>query len=137
MTSHGSMIDVIVDSSVWIDAERGIDSAAADRLRQLVHAGAVVGVTDVIYAELRTGTIASRSLDMLADDGLVVRLRALADFDRAAACMRATALAGTRIRTMADCLIASVCIREGLPLLHRDRDFDILASCTELQVLTP
>jgi predicted nucleic acid-binding protein len=131
------MIDVIVDSSVWIDAERGIDSTEATQLRSLVRAGAIIGVTDVIYAELRTGTIASRSLDVLVRDGLVARLRDLDDFERAASCMRATIETGTRIRAMADCLIASVCIRERLPLLHRDRDFDVLARCTDLQVLAP
>ncbi len=33
-----------------------------------------------------------------------------------------------------DCLIAAVAIREGASVLHRDRDFDVIARHTELQI---
>ena len=38
------------------------------------------------------------------------------------------------IRSMLDCLIAAVAIRQGIPVLHSDRDFDALARHTELRV---
>jgi predicted nucleic acid-binding protein len=34
-----------------------------------------------------------------------------------------------------DCLIAAVCIREKIPLLQDDVDFDHLADVSELQVV--
>ncbi|MBI2709513.1 MAG: twitching motility protein PilT [Actinobacteria bacterium] len=40
------------------------------------------------------------------------------------------------IRRTLDCLIASVCIREGRALLHADADFDRLAAHTRLRALT-
>jgi predicted nucleic acid-binding protein len=40
------------------------------------------------------------------------------------------------IRRTLDCLIASVCVREDLPLLHADADFDRLAACTPLRVVS-
>lgn len=31
------------------------------------------------------------------------------------------------MRNLGDCLIASVGLRMGIPVLHRDRDFEVLA----------
>ena len=36
------------------------------------------------------------------------------------------------MRTLTDCLIAVVALRESLPVLHADRDFDVLARHTSL-----
>lgn len=38
---------------------------------------------------------------------------------------------------MVDCLIAATAIRLGEPVLHLDRDFDVLADLTELTVVAP
>jgi predicted nucleic acid-binding protein len=35
---------------------------------------------------------------------------------------------------MIDCLIASIAIRFGSPLLHADSDFDVLARYTPLEI---
>ena len=40
------------------------------------------------------------------------------------------------LRNGLDYLIAAVCVREGAQILHADADFDRLASCTELRVLS-
>lgn len=37
----------------------------------------------------------------------------------------------------ADCLIAASAIAHGIPLLHRDSDFDFIARATRLIILTP
>lgn len=42
---------------------------------------------------------------------------------------------GTTIRRTSDCLIAAVCIREGVPILHADTDFDRLARHSDLAVV--
>ena len=38
------------------------------------------------------------------------------------------------MRRLIDCLIASVAIRAGVPVLHYDTDFDVLARHTALQI---
>ncbi len=48
------------------------------------------------------------------------------------AAMRATP--GLVVATAADCLIASVALRAGARVLHRDRDFDAIARVTGLAV---
>jgi predicted nucleic acid-binding protein len=65
----------------------------------------------------------------------ILQLSGLDDFRRAAGLYRAARRRGLTIRRTLDCLIASVCIREGAALLHADGDFDRLASCTALTVV--
>jgi hypothetical protein len=42
---------------------------------------------------------------------------------------------GETVRSLTDCLIASAAIRTAVPILHSDRDFDVIARHTTLQVL--
>ena len=42
---------------------------------------------------------------------------------------------GFTIRSPNDCLIAACAIRNGVPLLHADRDFDVIARFTMLQAV--
>lgn len=44
---------------------------------------------------------------------------------------------GITIRSSADCLIAAIAIENGVPVWHRDRDFDAVARYTGLQVAHP
>ncbi|MFT4087442.1 MAG: PIN domain-containing protein [Gordonia sp. (in: high G+C Gram-positive bacteria)] len=59
------------------------------------------------------------------------------DYDDAAALYRACRRQGETVRKLLDCFIASHAIREGIPLLYADRDFDALARCTALALDTP
>ena len=59
------------------------------------------------------------------------------DYDTAAALYRHCRRQGETVRKLLDCLIAAVAIRAGIPVLHNDRDFDVLARHTELQVDRP
>jgi predicted nucleic acid-binding protein len=36
---------------------------------------------------------------------------------------------------MVDCLIGAMAIRLGQPVLHADRDFEVLAAATELELV--
>lgn len=45
--------------------------------------------------------------------------------------------AGRTIRSSIDCLIAACAIRHDLDVLHRDRDFDVLASISSLRARQP
>ena len=56
---------------------------------------------------------------------------------RAAALYRRCRREGETVRKLMDCLIAAVAIRAGVPILHNDPDFDVLARHTELLVYQP
>ena len=56
-------------------------------------------------------------------------------YDDAASLFRRCRSEGETVRRLIDCLIAAVAIRADVPVLHRDRDFDVLARHTELQIV--
>jgi len=96
-----------------------------------------VALTDVIFMELLRGVTRERQVPELARQLRafpILRLRGLEDFDRAAELSRAARRTGISLRSSLDLLIATICVRDGLPILHADRDFDRLASCTPLRV---
>jgi len=61
-------------------------------------------------------------------------LQGLADFEFAAEVFRRARRKGHTIRRATDCMIAAVCIREDVPLLHDDADFDRIADVSDLKV---
>lgn len=56
------------------------------------------------------------------------------DYESAAALYRACRQRGDTVRRLVDCLIAAVAVREDVPVLHADSDFDVIARHTALQV---
>jgi len=64
----------------------------------------------------------------------IVGVQDLADFELAAEIYRRVRRSGHPPRSSADCLIAAVCIREDVPLLHDDLDFDRIADVSDLKV---
>jgi predicted nucleic acid-binding protein len=56
-------------------------------------------------------------------------------FDEAIGIYRNARRKSITIRSSVDCLIAACAIRRGVPVLHRDRDFDLLAKIGPLQSL--
>lgn len=132
------MISVVVDSSVWIDFLAGRPTWQALNLRERTHQGEPIGLTDIVLTELLQGARNDADLARLESylaPFEVARLQSLEDFRLAAALHRGRRKAGTAIRATTDCLIAAVCIRDGLPLLHDDRDFDHLAELSDLTVV--
>lgn len=130
---------IVVDTSVWIDYLRGTETQQATWLDELIEADAGVAITDIILTELLQGAPDERSADDLEDRLLafdLLRLEHLDDFTRAASLYRQARRQGVTIRKTSDCLIASLCVREGLAILHADSDFDQLAGCTPLTIAT-
>jgi predicted nucleic acid-binding protein len=64
----------------------------------------------------------------------MLRVGGLDTNERAADIARACRLHGETIRRGLDCLVAAVAIREGVTVLHADRDFDAIARHTALRV---
>ena len=114
---------IVADTSVWIDWFRDADKSHVDELQRLLDARLPVALTDVVLTEILQGL---RSDDAVArveqrlEPFEVLRLLGLEDF-----------------RRTLDCLIASVCVRENVPILHADADFDHLARHTDLRVHRP
>lgn len=130
---------IVVDTSVWIDVLNEIDSAKARRCVQLLDDRAPLALTDVIFTEILQGfgkETDARRVEKHLRAFPVLRLGDLDDFALAADLYRKARRAGITIRKTLDCLIAAPCVRDSVPILHADDDFDRLASCTDLEVFT-
>jgi predicted nucleic acid-binding protein len=128
---------IVVDTTVWIDFFNGRDEPHVDHLAAMIDGDAGIAFTDVTLTEVLQG-IRDEAQVRLVDERLcafdVLRLESLDDFRRAAQLYRTARRRGATIRRTLDCLIASVCIREQLPIMHNDVDFDRLAEHSELMI---
>jgi predicted nucleic acid-binding protein len=127
---------VIVDTSVWVEFLRGTGSPGQRALEERIRSGASIVVPDVVLAEVLVGT---------TDEAVAARWeRALSQFDleptrpiedarSAAAVHRACRRQGETVRSLVDCFVAAFALRLALPVLHRDRDFEVMASAVGIQ----
>lgn len=127
----------VADTSVWVQFLRGRPSEATRHLRRLL-VEREVAVSDPIAMELLSGARTPKELrgirGVLAALPLL-RVENFQTWEDAAAIYRACRRRGHTIKSQLDCLIAAVAIREGVPVLHVDRDFDLIARHTPLQIV--
>lgn len=130
---------ILVDSSVWIDFFRGVESPEADRLHALLGSDELL-VADLVIVEVLQGYGRDSEFDTALD--LMSRMEAIviggADVAVAAARnYRYLRSRGITIRKTIDTLIATRCIQDELTLLYSDRDFDPFVAHLGLVALTP
>lgn len=129
---------MIIDSSAWIEFFQRTGSAVADAVRAAIaDSSQRLMTTDIIRLEILAGA---------DDERLRKRMNSLltgcedlaqiprADVDDAVGLFQACRSRGETVRAPNDCLIAAIAIRVGVPVLHADRDFDVLARYTRLRV---
>ena len=117
---------ILVDSSVWIDFFRGVETPECDELDRLL-GYTPVATGDIILVEVLQGFVSDRDFAralhvlnpltrlQIADPGLAIQ---------AAQNYRMLRTRGITVRKTVDTLIATRCIEDHLPLLYSDRDFD-------------
>ena len=126
---------ILVDTSAWIEFQRATGSAPDRHLTGAIEAGEPLATTGLVVLELLAGARDERhALDMrrLLDRCQFLPLEEPSDHEAAAALYRACRREGTTIRRLPDCLIATVAIRNGVSVIHRDADFDAIARHSSL-----
>ena len=127
---------VVVDTSVWIDFVRGIDTPYTNALDfELLHNHVITG--DLLITEFLQGFRTDRDFeaakeimesliycDMLGKD---IALKSAANF-------RFLRKNGITIRRTTDIIIGTFCIEHELPLLHNDKDFEPMEKYLGLRV---
>jgi predicted nucleic acid-binding protein len=129
---------VLADSSAWIEFLRGGDHPVRARLRTLVERRGV-SITEPVVMEVLAG-VPIRSHAGIRSALVALPLlptRGLDDYEAAARIYQACRAGGDTPRGLIDCLIAAVAIREGAAVLHHDRDFDVIARHTPLEINPP
>jgi predicted nucleic acid-binding protein len=115
----------IVDSSVWIDYFNGRPSPQTDKLDAFLGKD-MVTVGDIMLAEVLQGFRSDRNYAIARDLLLslnVVNMLNTSIALQSARNYRRLRRKGATVRKTTDCIIATWCIENGLPLLHCDRDF--------------
>lgn len=126
----------LADTSAWIEFVRRTGSWANTRLRQAIHDGEVL-VTEAVVMEVLAGARNrehEQSLRRLLAGARLTPVGGLDAWEQAARIYRICRRAGFTPRSQLDCLVAAVAIREDVPVIHADRDFDQIARHTPLRV---
>ncbi|PWB44492.1 MAG: PIN domain nuclease [Candidatus Methylomirabilota bacterium] len=128
---------IVVDTTVWIDFFHGAATPQDLHLQRLIVGKRSLALTDLIFCEILQGIrqeaecVRTRDLLLLYP---VLRMERLATFEHAAQIYRLGRRRGVTVRKTIDCLIAALCIEEGVELFHKDADFDAIARVAPLQI---
>lgn len=130
---------MIIDSSAWVEFFRKTRSPAAVAVREAIaDPSSRLMTTDIVRLEILAGANEERPRKRMnsflagcEDVAQVPR----ADVDDAVVLFQACRARGESVRAPNDCLIAAIAIRCGVPVLHADRDFTVLARHSRLRVV--
>jgi hypothetical protein len=117
---------IIVDTTVWVDYLRGVDTPEAQWLELRLESERM-GLTDLILCEVLQGTRSPGDFRAVQSELLRFEVFETGGIPVAIAAARNTRRLrseGITVRRTIDCLIATFCLQGGHALLHRDRDFD-------------
>jgi predicted nucleic acid-binding protein len=128
---------ILLDSSAWIEYFRKTMSPV-DLLATAAIQADAAATTDAVILEVLAGVPKEHitSVERLLNTRHYVAQEPLTDVEFAVGLYRQCRARGVTPRAVNDCLIAAVAIRNDVPVLHRDKDFDVIAKYTDLQVVT-
>ena len=130
---------MLVDTSVWIDYFNGRMTPETDLLHLAIQSHQVY-VGDLVLTEVLQGFRLDKEYDN-AREALgslpVLTLVGPENAILAARNYRLLRKKGITIRSTIDCLIATYCITNEVPLLHSDRDFSHFEQHLGLTILRP
>ena len=131
---------MIVDTSAWVEYLRRTESPEDRALERAIRQGDSLATPAPVLMELLAGCSndeAAARIQRLLARFEILEVEGLADFEDAARIQRICRRQGETVRSMMDCLVAAMALREGRPLLARDRDFDAIARHTALRRTDP
>jgi predicted nucleic acid-binding protein len=131
---------VLVDTAVWLDFLRNRDTKPVARLKRLLRDGEAA-IAPVILQEILQGASSPENFERLRTHLAVLPLlRSKHDTTTHIAAAALYALCrwrGITPRSPHDCLIAQLGVEHKMPLLHDDRDFEMLARVEPRLKLVP
>ena len=123
---------VLVDTSVWVEFFRRpsrIDLPAVVDFDDVV---TCLPVFQEVLQGFRSEEAFARARDAMLALPMVEAPLGQEVFEEAVLIYRRARAAGVTVRSSIDCLIAACALRHGLTVLHRDRDFGLLARISPL-----
>jgi predicted nucleic acid-binding protein len=130
---------LLVDSSVWIDAECAVLSDATRFLASRDESDELA-TTGLIVQEVLQGMRSDKRLEVWRQKFwamLILEPRELSTYEVAADLYRRARAKGLSIRSSNDCVIAALALEHGALLVHNDRDFIALAQVEPALLVYP
>lgn len=127
---------ILVDTSVWIDFLKDVDSPHCRVLDRLIENAEDVSITEVVLTEVLQGIKDDRAFRMVKGYLLefpIYRPKGVQTYLQAAQIHRDCRKKGKTVRKTVDCIIAAICLENDLTLLHKDREFDLIQECAGLK----
>lgn len=129
-------MSVLVDTSAWVEYLHYTESSADETVNSFIETSAPLITCAPVIMEVTAGAVDDKHADDLTV--LLASARAVKvhnwHFEDAATIYRMCRKEGITVRSLIDCLIASVAISEDLEVLHHDRDFDAIARVVPLRI---
>lgn len=128
---------ILVDTSVWINSFKGNYTNSSKYLRNIL-SGTIIATCPVIVQEVLQGIQAEN--DFIKITAFFEELLQLKNDQyqlsiEAAILYRKLRKEGITVRKPNDCLIAAYAIKNNLTLLHDDKDFEFIASKSNLKTV--
>ncbi len=127
---------ILVDSSVWIAVFRKKNPYRIEDSLELDEVITCLPVIQEILQGFREERAYRTARDAMLALPIVESPMEESLFMEAAQLYRSARRHGLTVRSSADCLIAACALRHNAPVLHRDRDFDLLCEVSPLQAKT-
>jgi len=128
---------ILVDTSVWIEFFNGRATSQVCLLKDLIDREEDICISDLILTEILQGFRLDRDFASARRHLVrfpILRLKGIDSYIEAARIYRTCRKKGLTIRKTADCIIAQTAIENRLHILHRDDDFETIASVCELKI---
>lgn len=123
---------ILVDTSVWVELLNGKLEARISEER-LLNFATCGPVAQEVLQGLRSGPASESFREMFLCLPFLSDPLPLDLFLSASEIYRLGRAKGHTIRSSTDCLIAAIAIQNGVPVWHRDRDYDAIAKFTALR----
>ena len=128
---------ILVDTSVWIDYFHAKASAEAVYLKKLLEKEEDLCICGIIVTEILQGIVSDKEHGSvrLSLSNLIFLPMTPEQYYLAADIYRSARAKGKTIRSTTDCLIAACAIAHGSPLLHNDRDYEVISKVSPLEIV--
>ena len=127
---------ILVDTSVWIDFFRGKAAPEADWLASALSSEENLCTCGIVLTEVLQGVLDDREHTRVMNKmiPLIYLPLSMQGFELAARIYRKARKEGKTVRHSVDCMIAACAIEHRVPLLQRDRDFEVIAGVSSLRI---
>jgi predicted nucleic acid-binding protein len=123
---------LLVDTSVWIEIFRKPSRMRLEDVAEFEEVVTCLPVVQEVLQGIRDERAFRTAREAMLAMPVVESPLSQPVFEEAVSLYRAARRAGLTIRSGIDCLIAACAIRNGLTVLHHDRDFSLLEGVSPL-----